>query len=70
MITNIEIYKKLKEAIQSEHYFITITSVDVEKKQLNHFYATEQFAKEDIYPTLEHFATQLIDEVRVAEGNT
>ena len=66
MIANIEVYQKLKEAVQSEHYFITITSVDVEKKKLNHFYATEQFAKEDIYPTLEHFAKELIDEVKIA----
>ena len=66
MITNIEVYQKLKEAIQSDHYFITITSVDVKKKKLDHFYATEQFAKEDIYPTLEHFAKQLVDESQVA----
>ena len=66
MITNIEIYQKLKEAMENEHYFVTITSVDPNKKKLNHFYATEKFAKEDIYPTLEHFAKQLIDEAKVA----
>ena len=66
MITNIEIYQKLKEAIERGHYFVTITSVDVENEKLDHFYATEQFAKEDLYPTLEHFAKQLMDEVKVA----
>ena len=66
MIANIEVYQKLKEAVQNEHYFITITSVDVKKKKLNHFYATEQFAKEDIYPTLSHFAKELMDEAKVA----
>jgi hypothetical protein len=66
-MTNLETYRKLKEAIESGHYFVTITSLNKKKKQLDHFYATEKFPSEDIYPALEHYASQMADEAVVCE---
>ena len=63
MLVNMELHKKLKEALESDGFFITITGIDRKKGRLNHYHITQGFPKDDIMPTLEHYAQKMHSEV-------
>ena len=68
MVTSVELRKKLNEATKNGRYFVTITHA--EGKELKHFMMTNKFPKEDIIPTLEHFAQQAIEEFSLEESDS
>lgn len=58
-INQFEVRKKLQEAFGKGRYFITVTTLDPETKQLNHYYAWESFPTDDVIPSLGHIAQQI-----------
>ena len=55
-----EVLSKVDEAIESGKYFITISTYDSDKKEkIIHFYATEDFQKGDLIPSLRHLKEQV-----------
>jgi hypothetical protein len=70
----IEMRKKIQEALVSGRFFIRISYVDGGSKdqQLQHYYMTQDFPREDIMPSIEHIAKQIMGETleQNEEGDT
>ena len=63
MITNLELRRKLGEALSSRGCMVTISWRDGDGKNLNHYTLTQRFPREDIIPSLEHIAGQMEAEI-------
>ena len=61
--------QKIGEAMRSGRYFITVTTYDETTGQLNHWYGYKNFPKDDVLPTLEHFANSMQEEIVGNEEN-
>jgi hypothetical protein len=71
----IEMRKKIQEALQCGKFFIRLTYVDEklpENQQLQHYYMTRDFPREDIMTSIEHVAKQVMGETLETdeEGDT
>ena len=58
-INKFEIRKKLQDAFGKGQYFITVTTLDSETNKLDHYYAWDNFRKDDTIPSLGHIAEQI-----------
>lgn len=61
----IEMRKKLQEALASGKFFIRITYMDEslpENEQMQHYYMTRDFPREDIMNSIEHIAKEVMGE--------
>jgi len=55
-----EFEAKLKEAIESGSFFITISYADPSgNKQLHHYYIRNEFPSNDILPSLKHLTNEI-----------
>ena len=58
-ILDFEVRKKFMEAISTGRYIVTISSVNKEKKCLDHYAVFNDYPTDDILPSLEH-TTRLV----------
>jgi hypothetical protein len=71
IITDLELKRELTRAANSGRYLITISYVDVEKKEIKHFTKTDSFPREDIPATLNKLVEMLDPEIKdIAEDNS
>ena len=68
-VSQFELRKKLQEALQSGKYFITVTYLNEDKKNLSHYFSWENFPVDDVIPSLSHIAME-IDGMKDAENNS
>jgi hypothetical protein len=71
-VGHIELYQRLRNAVRSGKYMITVSYVGAprgKKKvpQVLHYFLTEDFPREDIFPTLNHYAGNLCEEAGLGE---
>ncbi len=65
MLDFIEMRKKIQEALQSGKMFIRISFIDdtkPEDEQIQHYYLTHNFPREEIIGSIEHIAKQILPE--------
>lgn len=67
----LELRRKIQEAMQAGRFFITIAYIDKEE-QIQHFYQTRDFPRDDMMPALDHLAKEIMPETLEVdeEGNT
>jgi len=67
----LELRRKIQEAMQAGKFFITISYID-EKETIQHFYQTRDFPRDDMLPSLDHLAKEIMPETLEVdeEGNT
>lgn len=73
MLINMELHKKLKEALQGkpgDGFLIMVSRFDKKNHKLEHYRITNNFPKDDIVPTLEHYVKDLSPEMLVEENNS
>lgn len=66
----LDLRRKIQEAMQAGRFFITISYID-DKDQIQHFYQTRDFPRDDMMPALDHMAKEIMPETLETdeEGN-
>lgn len=59
-VQQLELRKRLQQAIEGGRYFITITTPNGDSPRLNHYWAWDNFPAIDVVPTLEHIAKEVV----------
>lgn len=61
MLDFIEMRKRIQKALETGKLFITISYMD-EEEQIQHYYLTHNFPREDIMNSIEHISKMVLPE--------